>query len=222
MNFKKLLLAVAIAALATATFKLSSRSSKQAEVPEPDARQQAASVDLGRACLSEQLDERSAQVQVALPLFHRVDERYLRGSQPAHEGVSLLKRMGVKAIVDLCSIYDHTDRVGIEAERLGLRYYWLPMSVWDPPTDQETARFLSIVTDPSNAPLYIFCADGLNRTGEMTAIYRIAHHGWAAEQAIKEMDEVGFNPYYWTLRNYVWDYARKRKPKAAPAEARKS
>jgi protein tyrosine phosphatase (PTP) superfamily phosphohydrolase (DUF442 family) len=247
MNSKKLLLALAIAALAAAaTFRLSSKSLRQAQAPEADARQQAPSIDPEQTVITEQLDEKSAEVQVALgsirgaagqelqldeksaevqvalPLFRRVDEHYLRGKQPARGGVSLLKRMGIKTIVDLRSIYDHTDQIGVEAERLGLRYYWLPMSVWDPPTDQKTAQFLSIVTNLSNAPLYIFCVDGVNRTGEMTAIYRIAHHGWKAEQAIREMDEAGFNPYYWTLRNYVWDYARRHRPEAVSTRARKS
>ena len=95
-----------------------------------------------------------------------------------------------------------------EAERLGLGYQWLPLSVWDPPTDAQTAEFLAVVTDKSRSPVFVFCADGLNRTGEMTAIYRMAHDGWSVEEAIKEMDDAGFSPYYYSLRSYVWGYAR--------------
>ena len=167
------------------------------------------------------LDDRSAKITATLPLFHRLDEGYMRGSQPAHGGIETLAQLGVKTVVDLRSIYDHTDEVGVAAERAGIRYYWLPMSVWNPPTDEQAKEFVSVVTDKSKGPFYVFCYDGLNRTGEMSAIYRIAQHKWTVEQALKEMDDWGFNPYYYTLRSYVWTYARKFQPSAVPQNARK-
>jgi protein tyrosine/serine phosphatase len=166
-------------------------------------------------------DDKTAEIKTTLPLFHRLDENYMRGSQPMHGGIETIERLGVKTIVDLRSIYDHTDELGVAAERVGIRYYWLPMSVWNPPTDEQAKEFVSVVTDKSKGPFYVFCFDGLNRTGEMSAIYRIAEHKWSVEQALKEMDEMGFNPYYYTLRSYVWTYARKFKPSAVPQSARR-
>ena len=69
------------------------------------------------------LDDRSAKITATLPLFHRLDENYMRGSQPAHGGIETLAQLGVKSIVDLRSIYDHTDEIGVAAERVGIRYY---------------------------------------------------------------------------------------------------
>ncbi|HLG17320.1 MAG TPA: hypothetical protein VJH03_22925 [Blastocatellia bacterium] len=166
-------------------------------------------------------NENSAEIEASLPLFHRLNDNYMRGAQPARGGVSLLKRLGVKTIVDLRSAYDVTDDARIAAESVGLRYSWMPMSVWDPPSDEETNRFLGLVKDDSQGPFFVFCADGFNRTGEMSAIYRIAHDRWSAEQALKEMDDFGFSPYYYTLRNYVWSYARKFRPAAVPRGARR-
>jgi protein tyrosine phosphatase (PTP) superfamily phosphohydrolase (DUF442 family) len=154
------------------------------------------------------IDENSGEVKAALPLFHRVDLDYLRGGLPARDGPDLLARLGVKTLVDLRSTYDRTPGIPAEAERLGLGYYWLPLSVWDPPTDAQTAEFLAVVTDKSRSPVFVFCTDGLNRTGEMTAIYRMAHDRCTVEEAIQEMDDAGFSPYYYSLRNYVWAYAR--------------
>jgi protein tyrosine phosphatase (PTP) superfamily phosphohydrolase (DUF442 family) len=154
------------------------------------------------------IDENSGEVKGSLPLFRSVSAGYLRGAQPARGGLELLARLGVKTLVDLRSKYDRTQGVEAEAERAGLQYYWLPLSVWDPPTDAQTAEFLGVVTDQSRGPVFVFCTDGVNRTGEMTAIYRISHDGWNVDRAIKEMDEAGFSPYYYSLRNYVWSYAR--------------
>jgi tyrosine-protein phosphatase SIW14 len=166
------------------------------------------------------LTDNSAQVSATLPYFHRLDESYTRGSVPAKGGFETLKRLGVKTVVDLRSIYDHTHDTGVAAERSGLNYYWLPTSVWDPPTDARAKEFVSLVEDSSKGPFYVFCSDGLNRVGEMSAIYRVAKSRWTVDQALKEADDFGFNPYYWSLRNYVYTYARKFHPKALPPQAR--
>ncbi len=162
----------------------------------------------------------SAQVTATLPYFHRLDENYTRGSVPAKGGIETLKRLGVKTVVDLRSKYDHTDDIGIAAERSGLKYYWLPTSVWEPPTDARAKEFVAVVADNSQGPFYVFCTDGLNRVGEMSAIYRVAKSQWTVEQALKEIDDLGFNPFYYNLRSYVYTYARKFHPKALPPQAR--
>jgi tyrosine-protein phosphatase SIW14 len=167
------------------------------------------------------LSDTSAQVTTTLPMFHRLDTNYTRGAEPASGGIETLRRLGVKTVIDLRSIYDHTDDAGLAAEQAGLRYYWLPLGVWNPATDAQAREFVTLVTDESKGPFYIFCDDGLHRTGEMSAIYRVARHHWGVEQALKEMDEVGFNPYYYSLRNYVWTYARKFNPQAVPRGARR-
>jgi hypothetical protein len=99
-------------------------------------------------------------------------------------------------------------------------YYWLPLSVWDPATDDQTAEFLSLVNDQSKGPFFVFCTDGQNRTGEMTAIYRIIHDGWSTDRAVREMDDLGFGAYYYSLRSYVWHYARHHGPGAKPPKPR--
>jgi len=167
------------------------------------------------------LSDDSAEVKASLPLFHRLNESFIRGGLPMRGGLSALKRLGVNSVVDLRSIYDHTDEIGVAAERIGLRYYWLPKSVWNPPTDEETGEFLSVVMDDAKGPFFVFCADGVNRAGEMSAIYRIARDKWSVEQAMEEMDRLGFNPYYYTLRAYVWTYTRKHHPSSLPPSGRK-
>ena len=167
------------------------------------------------------LDEKSAEVQVALPLFRRLDENYMRGGEPARGGLGVLAKLGVKTILDLRSEYDYTYDVKVAAERLGFIYRRLPLSVWNPPTDKEANEFVRIVTNKTEGPFFVFCSDGIHRTGEMSAIYRIMEDQWEIEQALTEMDEAGFNPYYYNLRNYVWTYARKFRPASVPATGRR-
>src|SRR5215510_1165858 len=83
------------------------------------------------------IDEINGEVTATLPFFHRIDENYLRGSQPLHGGIGMLERLGVKTLVDLRSSYDDTDDLRLAAEAAGLDYEWVPTSVWNPPTDEE-------------------------------------------------------------------------------------
>lgn len=215
MHHKKFLLTaiIATAAIAVAISTIVFGKSSRVEFKSPDNR----SANRSEECM----EETSGEVTTTLPLFHLVDENYNRGTQPLRGGIGTLARLGVKTLVDLRSIYDHTDDVKAAAEIAGLGYEWVPMSVWDPPTDEQANQFLSLVTDAAKGPFFVFCADGLNRTGEMTAIYRVAHSGWSVEKALDEADQLGFNPYYYTLRNYVWDYARKFRPSAVPPTGRR-
>jgi len=164
-----------------------------------------ATVEVSESSLS---DESSGEIKATLPLFHRVDTNYTRGAEPVRGGLDVLASLGVKTIVDLRSAYERTPVVASEAERVGIGYCWVPLSVWDPPDEQRTREFLGVVTDQSRWPVFVFCTDGVNRTGEMTAIYRMVRYKVGVEQAIKEMDDAGFSPYYLSLRNYVWAYAR--------------
>ena len=213
MHHKKFLFAVIIAiatlAIAITTIVLGNASGPESRFADPRDRGE------------QPLEDSSGEVAATLPLFHRVDENYVRGSQPARGGISALKRLGVKTIVDLRSIYDYSEDVKETAEIAGLAYQWVPMSVWNPPTDDEARKFVSIVSDTTNGPFFVFCADGINRTGEMTAIYRVARDNWTVEKALDEADELGFSPYYYTLRDYVWDYARKFRPSAVPPTGRR-
>lgn len=213
MHHKKFQFAViivaAVLAIAITTIVFGSGSGKGSRSADAEARAE------------QPLDDSSGEVAATLPLFHRVDENYIRGSQPARGGIGTLKRLGVKTIVDLRSIYDRNDDLKSAAEIAGLVYQWVPMSVWNPPSDEEAIKFVSIVSDTANGPFFVFCTDGINRTGEMTAIYRVAHNNWPVEKALQEADELGFSPYYYTLRDYVWDYARKFRPSAVPPTGRR-
>jgi protein tyrosine phosphatase (PTP) superfamily phosphohydrolase (DUF442 family) len=167
------------------------------------------------------LDENSAEVITTLPFFARVDDNYFRGSQPLRGGTSVLSQLGIKTIIDLRSKYDYTPEVESESGRLGIKYLRVPLSVWNAPPDEKSEEFLKLISNKDDAPFFVFCVDGVNRTGMMTAIYRLSKCKWSLEASIKEMDERGFNPYYYTLRNYVWTYARKTNPNVVPPTGRR-
>jgi len=146
--------------------------------------------------------------------FDKVDEGLYRGAQPSDKDLSELKKMGIKTIVNL-----RTSNVEAEkekAERLGLRYFSLPMSGGQSLDRYETTaeKFLTIANDLSNRPVYAHCHYGIHRTGTMVAVYRMEKYGWSLETALEEMQKYGFNKFeYPNYFNFLSKYYKgKMKP----------
>ena len=123
--------------------------------------------------------------------FGRVDSVLYRGSQPTGRDYQDLKQLGVKSIINLTS--DDADaNEKATAESAGITYVQIPMTTHTPPTSSQLSEFLGIVNDPASQPVYVHCVGGRHRTGVMTAVYRMTHDGWTADQAFKEMKQYNF------------------------------
>lgn len=128
---------------------------------------------------------------VTLKYFGRVNEHYYRGPQPGPAEMAELKRLGVKTVIDLRK--DKKKGAAEWAQAEGLRYVNIQLESGTPATEQETAEFLRLVNDPANWPVYVHCKGGRHRTGALTAVYRITHDGWTADQAFEEMLRYDFD-----------------------------
>lgn len=123
-----------------------------------------------------------------VPNLHKVSDTLYRSAQPTAQGMKNLKQMGIKTVVDLRSF--HSDRKEIGSTGLGYEHIY--MKAWHPER-QDIVRFLKIVTDPSRTPVLVHCLHGADRTGTMSAIYRIVVQGWSKEAAVREMTDGGYN-----------------------------
>src|SRR4029453_442487 len=154
------------------------------------------------------LNDRISKIQIEN--FGRINENYYRGAQPKKNDYADLVALGVKSVIDL-------QREGVAdqpamVESLGLRFYRIGLSSKSKPSSEDVARFLAIVNDPANQPVFVHCHVGRHRTGVMTAIYRLAHDGWTADRAYAEMKQYKFEKGFLQgfshteLKNYVYDY----------------
>jgi len=152
--------------------------------------------------------------------FGQVNENYYRGGQPNLAGFLALKKLGIKTVIDL-----RKDGIASEpswVNQAGMQYFKIPLSSTKPATEEQTEHFLKLVNDPMNWPVFVHCAGGRHRAGEMTAIYRITHDSWTADQAYKEMRDYEYNsfPFHGSLKDYVYryfgDFQRLAKAKSVP------
>jgi protein tyrosine/serine phosphatase len=140
--------------------------------------------------------------------FGQVTEFYYRGEQPKGGDYNRLAAIGVKAIIDLRD--DPKDYARTLTEQAGMKYINFPMSDKDYPAPDTASRFLSIVNDQENQPVYVHCAGGRHRTGAMTAVFRMTMQGWDADRAYEEMKEYDFYTRWGhkAMKKFVFDYFR--------------
>jgi protein tyrosine/serine phosphatase len=150
--------------------------------------------------------DRVSGIQVAN--FGRVDEGYYRGAQPKDHDYADLAALGIRTVVDLTR---NSETVAAEpgmVVRAGMKSFRIPMSTQSTPRAGDVDRFLKLVNDPANRPVFVHCVGGRHRTGAMTAVYRMTRDGWAADRAYQEMKAFRFEgfPDHWSLRRFVFDY----------------
>jgi protein tyrosine phosphatase (PTP) superfamily phosphohydrolase (DUF442 family) len=122
-----------------------------------------------------------------LPNLHKVNDGLYRGAQPTAEGIKELEKLGVKTIVNLRS--SHSDKKILGKSQIATES--IPMNTWHA-EEEDVVRFLKIVTDKKRQPVFVHCEYGADRTGTVSAAYRVVVQGWTKQQAIDEMTKGGF------------------------------
>lgn len=123
-----------------------------------------------------------------VPNFYKVDDNFYRSAQPDAEGMKNLKKYGIKTIINLRSAHSDKDKIG----KLELKNYNIKIKTWSI-KDEYAVKFLKIINDKKNYPILVHCRHGSDRTGTMSAVYRIVIQGWTKKEAIKEMRDGGYN-----------------------------
>jgi protein tyrosine/serine phosphatase len=140
--------------------------------------------------------------------FGKVNDHFYRGAQPEGRNYEQLAAFGIKTIVDLRE--DAKEDARSATERAGMRYINLPMKEKSYPRADTAERFLAIINDESNWPVFVHCAGGKHRTGVMTAIYRMSVDAWGVDQAYQEMKRYHFYTSWGhgCYKDYVYNYYR--------------
>lgn len=155
-----------------------------------------------------QLGSRSPDTlsKIRIKNFGTVNEKLYRGAQPSKSDYADLASLGVKTVIDLEQGGERNEQSLVETA--GMKFRRIEMSDTSRPTDEQIDKFLTLVRDPVNQPVFIHCHGGRHRTGATTAIYRMVQDGWNADQAYAEMKQYGFESGFGhgSLKDYVYDY----------------
>jgi len=144
--------------------------------------------------------------------FNKVDKNYYRGAQPNNKDLESLTRLGVKTVIDLRhnSPADYLKKKRI-VESHGLNYINIPMHPSKPPSSSQIANFFNVIDKRENLPVFVHCMQGKDRTGIMTALYRIKYNGWDYDKAYHEMKDKGYHPlFYPAQRKFLYRYVKSK------------
>jgi protein tyrosine/serine phosphatase len=132
----------------------------------------------------------AALAKIHIDNFGHVDDHYFRGGQPKGQDYADLAALGVKTVIDLADDSDPGE--GTLVQNAKMKFIAMPMTTHQAPAAATIAKFLALVNDPANQPVYVHCVGGRHRTGVMTAIYRMTVDGWTPAKAFAEMKQYRF------------------------------
>jgi len=161
---------------------------------------------LSGLCQADEASPRPAQwaTKVDIPgvqNLYKITDNLYRSQQPSENGLMALKqRLGIKTIINLRAF--HSERT--MAKNQDLINEELSVKTWHI-EDEDVIKVLSILRKKENGPFLLHCQHGADRTGVMSAMYRIVEQGWTKEEAIDEMvlGGYGFHPIWTNITTYI-------------------
>ena len=137
--------------------------------------------------------------------FMQLDSQLYRGAQPqTYDDFMALKKMGIKTIINMRASADWIVWEDQIAEKLGMKFYSFPLTILGPLADDTIDEILDIVFDKSYGPIFLHCRHGKDRTGMISAIYRVKKQGWSRTRAWQEMIDMGFDARLVHLAYTYW------------------
>jgi protein tyrosine/serine phosphatase len=132
--------------------------------------------------------------------FYQLDEKVYRSAQPDKQGFQELKARGIRNVLSFRD--HHSDDDGRD---FGLNLYRVRMEAGDI-TDSKLIEALRIIRD-ADGPILIHCWHGSDRTGLVSAMYRMVFQGWSKDAALDELMRGGYG--YHSLYRNIPEYLRQ-------------
>jgi len=151
-----------------------------------------------------------------VPNLHRITPTLYRSEQPTALGMKNLEKLGIRTVINLR--FFNND--GKEVEGTSLRTERVKILTWNI-DDEHVVQVMRMLRQAENGPFLIHCQHGADRTGLMSAMYRVLEQGWSVDDALAELTNGGYGYHsVWTnILKYVRaaDLDKLRAAIAAPA-----
>jgi protein tyrosine/serine phosphatase len=138
---------------------------------------------------TEAVDARPANwaqpVEVAgVPNLSRVTPTFYRSAQPLKAGFpNIGPNTGIKTVVSLRAFHSDAKL----AKSTDLKLVSVPINTWKINTKDVVQALAEIRRAEADGPVLLHCLHGADRTGLVTAMYRMIYQGWSKADAEAEM-----------------------------------
>ena len=146
--------------------------------------------------------------------FYRLDAKVYRAAQPDAEGMRELAAHGFREILNLRQFHDDED----EAASTGLVLHRVAANAATI-ADAEVVTALKILKN-AQGPVLIHCWHGSDRTGLISAMYRIVFQNWSKAEAVEELQRggYGYHKLYRNIPAYILNVDAEKIRRAVCAE----
>ncbi|MEJ2691514.1 MAG: tyrosine-protein phosphatase [Candidatus Thiodiazotropha sp.] len=137
---------------------------------------------------------------IELDNFYRLNKEVYRSKQPDDELMAELEKMGIRSILNLRQYHSDED----EARDTHLKLYHVPVNAGDI-DDAFVVTALRAIAE-AEKPILIHCWHGSDRTGVVSAMYRLVFQDWPRERAIDEFINGGYGyhaSFYPNIEQYL-------------------
>jgi uncharacterized protein (TIGR01244 family) len=150
------------------------------------------------------------QERAGIVNFTKVDAVVACGGATETSALEGLAKDGFKTVINLRLPTEqgaNIEQNAARAKELGLNYVSIPLNGQQP--DPKVAdRFLEVVANKANQPVYIHCGSA-SRVGGVWLIKRVLLDGWAIDKATEEAKFIGLRSE--TIEKFALDYIASRR-----------
>ncbi len=118
--------------------------------------------------------------------FYRLDKNVFRSEQPDKKSFSQIEKFGIKEILNLRQLHSDND----DTKKTQLILHHIKINTGKISSDQILEALQKIKN--TKGPILIHCWHGSDRTGAISATYRIIFQNWSKAQAIDEFKNGGY------------------------------
>lgn len=122
------------------------------------------------------------------PNLFRVTPTFFRSAQLQKENVPELESLGIKNVISLRAF--HSDEKLFQGS--SIKTHRIKIYTWAIDDDEIVAALKAIRTAEKEGPVLLHCQHGADRTGLVTAMYRVVYQGWDKEKALTELQSGGY------------------------------
>ena len=135
-----------------------------------------------------------------VPNLHRITEHLYRSEQPTAEGFRNLEKLGIRTVINLRYFNSDDD----EAAGTALQLHRVKILTWRA-GDEHVVEVMRLLRQKDKGPFLIHCQHGADRTGLMSAMYRMLEQNWTAQEALAELVDggYGFHSMWKNIKRYV-------------------
>jgi protein tyrosine/serine phosphatase len=132
-----------------------------------------------------------------VPNLHRITPTLYRSEQPSALGMKNLEKLGIRTVINLRAFNNDAD----EVRGTSLRTERTKILTWRV-DDRHVIEVMRMLRKTDDGPFLIHCQHGADRTGLMSAMYRVLEQNWLPEDALTELTEGGYG-YHSMWRNII-------------------